>query len=253
MDTQAINTKANKEASKEALKKAKTIVGSAALGAGAVIAGDIIQGDEKLDVVEPIENITDIESPTTEDVAENTDSEATGHAAEAHETSTNEPQPQGPTVEDQHNMPTAGEHHGQNGINIDDIPDVDPNLVVHDLTDDVIMVDPTDIDAGNLDIAAIGKIETVDGQTLTAAQFTGENGETLYMVDVDGDNSYELVTDAAGNVLANVPSPVTVSDTENIIGVNTGDTGFLAQNEHDTPAEHDTDVSNVMDDVIDLS
>lgn len=96
------------------------------------------------------------------------------------------------------------------------------------------------------------QIETVDGQTLTAAQFTGDNGETLYMVDVDGDHTYDIVTDASGNVLANIPSTVTVSDTENIIGVNNGDTGYLAQNEHDINDAQNTDANDVTEDIVDL-
>ena len=43
------------------------------------------------------------------------------------------------------------------------------------------------------------------------AQFTGDNGETLYAVDVDGDNTYDVVTDESGNVLADVPSINTFS------------------------------------------
>lgn len=112
------------------------------------------------------------------------------------------------------------------------------------------MVDPTDNDMGNLDIAAVGTVETVDGQVLSAAQFTGDNGETLYAVDVDGDNTYDVVTDESGNVLADVPSTLTVSDSESIVSVNNGETGYLAQNEHDNVS--DSDLDNPMDDVVDL-
>ena len=135
-------------------------------------------------------------------------------------------------------------------IDTNDIPDVDPRLVAQDITNDVIMVDPTDNDMGNLDIAAVGTVETVDGQVLSAAQFTGDNGETLYAVDVDGDNTYDVVTDESGNVLADVPSTLTVSDSESIVSVNNGETGYLAQNEHDNVS--DSDLDNPMDDVVDL-
>ena len=92
--------------------------------------------------------------------------------------------------------------------------------------------------------------ETVDGQVLSAAQFTGDNGETIYAVDVDGDNTYDVVTDDSGNVLADMPPTLTVSDSENIVSVNNGDTGYLAQNEHDDIPEDGLD--NPMDDVVDL-
>ncbi len=78
------------------------------------------------------------------------------------------------------------------------------------------MVNPTDNDMEIFDIAAVGTVETVDGQVLSAAQFTGDNGETLYAVDVDGDNTYDVVTHESGNVLADVPSTLTVSDSESI-------------------------------------
>ena len=112
------------------------------------------------------------------------------------------------------------------------------------------MIDPTDNDMGNLDVAAVGTIETVDGQLLSAAQFTGDNGETLYAVDVDGDNTYDVVQDESGNLLAEIPSTLTVSDSESIVSVNNGDNGYLAQNEHDNVSDDSLD--NPIDDVVDL-
>ena len=69
-------------------------------------------------------------------------------------------------------------------------------------------------------------------------------------VDVDGDNTYDVVTDESGNVLADVPSTLTVSDSESIVSANNGETGYLAQNEHDNVS--DSDLDNPMDDVVDL-
>lgn len=255
METQTIKTKANEGTSKEALKKAGTIVGSAAVGAGAVVAGDMTRDDEELNIPDPI--VIHVDDTTSEETTEEVATEATHHVAEAHTAPTTEPQPQGNATEQHATEGNTGttpgnSHPEQDVINTEDIPNVDPNLIAHNLTDDVIMVDPADIDAGNLDIAAVGNIETVDGQTLTAAQFTGDNGETLYMVDVDGDHTYDIVTDASGNVLANIPSTVTVSDTENIIGVNNGDTGYLAQNEHDINDAQNTDANDVTEDIVDL-
>ena len=135
-------------------------------------------------------------------------------------------------------------------VDVNDIPDVDPTLVAQNLTDDVIMVDPTDIDMENMDIAAVGTVQTVDGEVLTAAQFIGDNGETLYMVDVNGNGSYDVVTDDTGNVLADVPSTLTVSDTESIVSTNNDDYGYLAQNDSDNAT--DAVVDNAMDDVVDL-
>ena len=197
--------------------------------------------------------------------------QAAGHAAAGHSAAetTAEPQPQA-TVEE----PAATNDPSANGttaneastneasvneastnevnaeVDVNDIPDVDPTLVAQNLTDDVIMVDPTDIDMENMDIAAVGTVQTVDGEVLTAAQFIGDNGETLYMVDVNGNGSYDVVTDDTGNVLAEVPSTLTVSDTESIVSTNNDDYGYLAQNDSDNAT--DAVVDNAMDDVVDL-
>lgn len=197
--------------------------------------------------------------------------QAAGHAAAGHSATetTAEPQPQA-TVEEPAgtNEPSANgattNEASTNGasaneastnevnaeVDVNDIPDVDPTLVAQNLTDDVIMVDPTDIDMENMDIAAVGTVQTVDGEVLTAAQFIGDNGETLYMVDVNGNGSYDVVTDDTGNVLAEVPSTLTVSDTESIVSTNNDDYGYLAQNDSDNAT--DAVVDNAMDDVVDL-
>ena len=133
---------------------------------------------------------------------------------------------------------------------MNDIPDVDPTLVAQNLTEDVVMVDPTDNDLANIDISAVGTVETVDGEVLTAAQFTGDNGETLYMVDVNGNGEYDVVTDEAGNILADVPSTLTVSDSQSIVSANVGDYSYLAHD--DTENATDTDIDNPMDDIVEL-
>ena len=266
METQTISTgTARREEGNGTFKKGMALAGSAALGAGAVVAADMVKGSEEPDVVDPAEPIAEVLGGQDEQAnGSGHDAVAatmtTAQAGGAHEagqqvaaTHTDEPQPQGPEPA----TPTEPEPDttvADAEIATDDIPDVDPTLVAQNITDDIVMVDPTDIDAGNMDIAAVGTIETVDGQTLTAAQFTGDNGETLYMVDVDNDNMFDVVADEAGNIMAEVPTTVTVSDTENLIGINNGDPGYLAQNEHDnTIAQEDSMVSDPMNDVVDLA
>ena len=266
MDTQVINENAKNKNVKETLKKGTALVGAAGVGAGAVVSVDVVRGDEELDVVEPIsplevadvvtEPTTEPESPKTEEstATATTGVHATNETASHHVAQPTEPQPQSTT--NAHHAADAGTNanvvpsanHGE--INTDDIPNVDPNLVAQDITDNVIMIDPTDNDMGNLDIAAVGTIETVDGQVLSAAQFTGDNGETLYAVDVDGDNIYDVVQDESGNLLAEIPSTLTVGDSESIVSENNGDNGYLAQNEHDNVSDDSLD--NPMDDVVDL-
>ena len=263
MDTQAINKNAQNGNAKETFKKCAALAGAAGLGAGAVVSADIVRGDEELAIVEPISPMDEeVIGQNAEEVVtaeENKDSETQNDTVTPTENESHVTEPQ-PQVSDNATQPQGNStthvqpatentvHAGE--IDTNDIPDVDPRLVAQDITNDVIMVDPTDNDMGNLDIAAVGTVETVDGQVLSAAQFTGDNGETLYAVDVDGDNTYDVVTDESGNVLADVPSTLTVSDSESIVSVNNGETGYLAQNEHDNVS--DSDLDNPMDDVVDL-
>lgn len=257
METQALNINEN---SKENLKKGATIAGAAMAGAGAVVTAEMLTGDEDIEMVDAVNDAT--ATPGAEQSnANNATTQAAGHAAAGHTAAetTAEPQPQA-TVEEPAgtNEPSANgattNEASTNEVNaevdVNDIPDVDPTLVAQNLTDDVIMVDPTDIDMENMDIAAVGTVQTVDGEVLTAAQFIGDNGETLYMVDVNGNGSYDVVTDDTGNVLAEVPSTLTVSDTESIVSTNNDDYGYLAQNDSDNAT--DAVVDNAMDDVVDL-
>ena len=279
METQALNINEN---SKENLKKGATIAGAAMAGAGAVVTAEMLTGDEDIEMVDAVNdatatpgaeqsnaNNTTTQAANSHNAAQEQTASATttqsaqaaGHAAAGNSAAetTAEPQPQA-TVEEPAatNEPSANEastnEASTNEVNaevdVNDIPDVDPTLVAQNLTDDVIMVDPTDIDMENMDIAAVGTVQTVDGEVLTAAQFIGDNGETLYMVDVNGNGSYDVVTDDTGNVLAEVPSTLTVSDTESIVSTNNDDYGYLAQNDSDNAT--DAVVDNAMDDVVDL-
>lgn len=279
METQALNINEN---SKENLKKGATIAGAAMAGAGAVVTAEMLTGDEDIEMVDAVNdatatpgaeqsnaNNTTTQAANSHNAAQEQATSATttqsaqaaGHAAAGHSAAetTAEPQPQA-TVEE----PAATNEPSANGattneastnevnaeVDVNDIHDVDPTLVAQNLTDDVIMVDPTDIDMENMDIAAVGTVQTVDGEVLTAAQFIGDNGETLYMVDVNGNGSYDVVTDDTGNVLAEVPSTLTVSDTESIVSTNNDDYGYLAQNDSDNATDAVAD--NAMDDVVDL-
>lgn len=279
METQALNINEN---SKENLKKGATIAGAAMAGAGAVVTAEMLTGDEDIEMVDAVNdatatpgaeqsnaNNTTTQAANSHNAAQEQTASATttqsaqaaGHATAGHTAAetTAEPQPQA-TVEESAgtNEPSANgattNEASTNEVNaevdVNDIPDVDPTLVAQNLTDDVIMVDPTDIDMENMDIAAVGTVQTVDGEVLTAAQFIGDNGETLYMVDVNGNGSYDVVTDDTGNVLAEVPSTLTVSDTESIVSTNNDDYGYLAQNDSDNAT--DAVVDNAMDDVVDL-
>ena len=171
METQTLKINEN---SKENLKKGAALAGAAMAGAGVMVTADIIRGEEDIDIVDSIED-----NPTAPIAEETNDNDATTQATNTHNAaqdnaasattqtaepaataSTTEPQPQA-TVEEpaQTNVPSANEastNEVNAEVNVDDIPDVDPTLVAQNLTDDVIMVDPTDIDMENMDIAAVG-------------------------------------------------------------------------------------------------
>lgn len=259
MNTQAINTNSKNAKAKENLKKGAALAGAAAIGAGVVVSAEALSSMDEVEVVEPI-------VPTDNDSTSQTEEENTTETAEAvaqnvapatdqHEAHTAEPQPQHtepqPQHTESHEQPTPEQTTETAEVFTGDLPNVDPNLVAQNLTDNVVMVDPEDIDYANLDIAAVGKVETVDGQVFSAAQFTDSQGETLYMVDVDHDGTYEYVTDESGTIVDDVPTTLTVSDTEQILSVNQGDTGYLAQNEHDN-TDNDNLTDNAMDDVVAL-
>lgn len=92
-------------------------------------------------------------------------------------------------------------------------------------------VDPNDIDMEDvINFDEIGTVYTVNGEAYTAASFHDASGAQLVMVDVDGDEVFDLVTDINGNVIAEVPGPITVDDAE----INIVDDGtYLAHDGND--------------------
>lgn len=263
METQALNINEN---SKENLKKGAALAGAAMAGAGVMVTADIIRGEEEIKTVEatdenPTEPVAVVEPQPTQST-EQTQQPHSNTLAATNTTSVSEPTPQGgaeTSTADENSVindvqtDTANNEQANDvsaEIDINDIPNVDPQLVAQNIVDDVVMVDETDIDMGNLDIAAVGTVETVDGEVLTAAQFVGDNGESLYIVDVSGNGVYDVVTDETGNILAEVPTTLTVSDSQSIVSANNDEYGYLAQNDSDNAT--DMDVDNPMDDVVDL-
>ena len=263
METQALNINEN---SKENLKKGAALAGAAMAGAGVMVTADIIRGEEEIKTVEatdenPTEPVAVVEPQPTQST-EQTQQPHSNTLAATNTTSVSEPTPQGgaeTSTADENSVindvqtDTANNEQANDvsaEIDINDIPNVAPQLVAQNIVDDVVMVDETDIDMGNLDIAAVGTVETVDGEVLTAAQFVGDNGESLYMVDVSGNGVYDVVTDETGNILAEVPTTLTVSDSQSIVSANNDEYGYLAQNDSDNAT--DMDVDNPMDDVVDL-
>lgn len=100
-------------------------------------------------------------------------------------------------------------------------------------------IDPNDIDMYDvINFDEIGTIYTVEGESYTAAAFHDVEGNNLIMVDIDGDNVFDVITDYDGNILADVPIEVTVGDVEEDIE---DDTVYLAHDSSDNMDEYGTD------------
>lgn len=76
-------------------------------------------------------------------------------------------------------------------------------------------IDPNDIDMADvINFDEIGTVYTVDGESYTAATFHDAGGNGFVMVDVDGDDVFDVITDYDGNLLAEVPGNISVGDAQ---------------------------------------
>lgn len=101
-------------------------------------------------------------------------------------------------------------------------------------------IDPNDIDMADVvNFDEIGTVYTVDGESYTAAAFHDAAGNNLIMVDVDGDNVFDVITDYDGNLIAEVPGNLSVGDAQEDIAE---DDVYLAyDNEMDNVDEYGDD------------
>ncbi len=101
-------------------------------------------------------------------------------------------------------------------------------------------IDPNDIDMADVvNFDEIGTVYTVDGESYTAATFHDAAGNNLIMIDVDGDNVFDVITDHDGNLIAEVPGNLSVGDAQEDIAE---DDVYLAyDNEMDNVDEYGDD------------
>lgn len=118
-----------------------------------------------------------------------------------------------------------------NVVNPDEIADA---IIAED------KIDPNDIDMADvINFDEIGTVYTVDGESYTAAAFHDAAGNNLIMVDVDGDNVFDVITDYDGNLIAEVPGNISVGDAQEDMA---GDDVYLAyDNEMDNVDEYGDD------------
>lgn len=121
---------------------------------------------------------------------------------------------------------------------------VNPEVVSPDEIVEAIIaedkIDPNDIDMADvINFDDIGTVYTVDGESYTAAAFHDAAGNNLIMVDVDGDNVFDVITDYDGNLIAEVPGNLSVGDAQEDIA---DDDVYLAyDNEMDNVDEYGDD------------
>ncbi len=101
-----------------------------------------------------------------------------------------------------------------------ELPDVDPDLATADMAQDVYLID--EVDEGDpsyffnpTDMA----VANIDGSMVTAVEATLPTGETVYLLDSDGDGNFDVVYDSDGNAIADGSdlTATTVDDAASIL------------------------------------
>lgn len=177
------------------------------------------------------------------------------HVLEPEPTPTSQSEP-GPTP--QHNPDSESEPQ------LESVPEPEPTPISHNDIDsehypiedeqdnivDVIVeeIDPQDIDMEDvLLVDDIGTVYTVDGEELNAALIHDENGNQAVMADVDNDHVYDVIATPEGEVIAQVPGDIDVSDVELLYAQQHGHTGYIEQNDFDIAMNEET--TDIQDDI----
>lgn len=133
----------------------------------------------------------------------------------------------------------------------DPIPEPDPEPINDDDIVDVIVeeIDPQDIDMNDvLLIDEIGTVYTIDGGEINAAIIHDSQGNKAVMVDADGDNVYDVILTPEGEMIAQVPGDIDVSDVELLYAQQHNQSGYMAQNDFDVAMNEEHD--NIQDDIL---
>lgn len=253
----------NSERKKQAAAFAATAASAAGLGvAGAHIVSELgksedILTDENVINGEPIEEVAQpINEATSTGTTSPSASPTSNPSNASHTTSattTVEPQPitngdiVEPTVSVEPTIEPATEVEPE--VNVETEPVEQANTTTSDtvnpdeIAEAIIAedkIDPNDIDMADIiNFDEIGTVYTVDGESYTAAAFHDAAGNNLIMVDVDGDNVFDVITDYDGNLIAEVPGNLSVGDAQEDIA---DDDVYLAyDNEMDNVDEYGDD------------
>lgn len=250
METKPINPANGKKKTdkQKVAANAATIVGGAGLGVtAAAVASEINQIDDTDDIVNP---------------EEMQDGEATANGGEAEanggQTADGGQQPSvGEGATAANGAASAGHAAAGNGGtggaggNAAESGDVDPDEIAEAVISEN-EVDPNDLDMANVvNFDSLGEVHTVNGESYTAAAFHDDAGNNLVMIDVDNDNTFDIVADANGNPIADAqgnPIPagnLTVDDAE--MSLNDGD-NYLAHNDSEQTDDFGSDT--IADDIL---
>lgn len=123
----------------------------------------------------------------------------------------------------------------------------EPEPAHEDIVDVIVEeIDPQDIDMEDvLLVDEIGTVYTVDGGELNAALIHDSQGNQAIMVDVDGDQVYDVIATPEGDVIAQVPGDIDVSDVELLYAQQHGHSGYMEQNDFDVAMnEEHGDIQN---------
>lgn len=256
MDTTTINSQ------NENNGKKKNIAGTAATvaaGAAAGIAGtafaqtlgeDVVEepvevSDENQEDVQNVQEVQEAQGVNTQ-APQSTQASGTQGSVTSTTSQTETPQP----ISSETGSNDTGTEAPQEVLNPENAstPASEEPINPEEIAEAIIseeQIDPNDIDMAEVvNFDEIGTVYTVDGESYTAATFHDAAGNQLVMVDVDGDNTFDVVTDMDGNVLANANN-MTVDDAE--IGIADENT-YLASNELDSTGDVSDD--SIADDLL---
>lgn len=266
MNTTTVNPNGKSSSKKNVATHAATATVAAGLGAAGATMAFEITDDHIEEVVEDVPTETPDQQTQTQEAQSSqatgtTNTTTSNNGTSSSSTSTTESVPDEPepitspeetseevveVVEEQPQEETTTEEVGttpNETVNPDDVAEA---IIAEE------QVDPNDIDMADVvNFDEIGTVYTVDGESYTAAAFHDAVGNQLVMVDVDGDDVFDVITDMEGNVLTDpqgnilAAGDVTVDDAE--IGIADSHT-YIAANDTDTSDDFGAD--SLMNDII---
>lgn len=263
MNTKPINSQNNSK--NNGSKKGAAFAGAAAAGAGLGVAGTMMASQHE----EPVEE--KLEKPE-EEVAEEKEEQApqpaakTGNATAGHSDNEVHPvteQPEGPLDAelDEVQEETPAEETTEEKVEQTEEEPVTEETVTEetvveepvnpdDIADAIIaenQIDPNDIDMADIiNFDEIGTVTDEAGEMYTAATFHDGAGNEYMMVDLDNDNTFDIILTEEGSVLVDengAPIPtagITVDDVE--LDIN-NDNEYLAANDDISGDDLDIDMS----------